>query len=411
MTLIRKMNQNEPYDFRDTPERHLASSRLRPITVSLALTARAVRVYDEPARRACLWLANLAANSQRIQLCWQKRGLPDPLGTVGRIAEADLSRHLGLAPIEIYRALTGDEEADLKRFCTAVSEFRTKFESSLPPLVRTQDTATMEAAFAHARADHGISVISGKWRHGKTVEAERQWLKNLDNTVWLRVPSDNTEISFITGLAAALGISTRGGKKPPRLKEQIRGALGIGLIESVLLEEAHYLWPPDVSSAKPLRAEYVRELNDELGVGFDLLTTDQFALSLELTKEHNARWAPGQFFGRVEQFRLRDAHTDAEIRKIAQLHAGKIDETALGALLAFAKSHEGYLGTMVLAAKAARRAANITRGPEVTITAAEVAAETKNQQTEERIVEIARAAKPNRRGRVINVVPLKARAA
>lgn len=399
-------------DFREAPERHLASARLRPINVSLALAARAVRVYDEPTRRACLWLCNLAANSQRIQLCWQKRGLPDPLGTVGRIAEADLARHLGLAPIEIYRALTGDEEADLERFRLAVEAFRAEFEKNLPPLVKTQDTATMEAAFAHARADHGISVISGKWRHGKTVEAERQWLKNLDNTVWVRVPSDNVEITFLSDFARALGISPGGsGKKSGRLKDQIRGALGIGLIEAVLLEEAHYLWPPDVATAKPVRAEYVRELNDELGVGFDLLTTDQFALSLELTKEHNARWAPGQFFGRVEQYRLRDAHSDAEIRKIAQMHAGAIEEGALVGLLAFARSHEGYLGTMVLAAKAARRAALMARGPEATITAAEVAAETKKQQTEERIVEIARAARPGRRGRVTNVVPMKRRAA
>src|SRR6266496_5660485 len=113
MSSTRYSNNPDPAH---APERNLSSTRLRPINISLSVAAQAARAYPKEVREACLWVANLAANSQRIQLCWQRRLLPDPLGTVGHITEADLCSKLDLHAIEVYRALTGHEEADLLKF-------------------------------------------------------------------------------------------------------------------------------------------------------------------------------------------------------------------------------------------------------------------------------------------------------
>ena len=375
------------------PERNLSSARLRPINVSLALAAQACRTYDTPTRHAALWLANLAANSQRIQLCWQRRRLPDPLGTIGRISEADLAARLGLEPLEIYRALTGSDDADLQKFRRAVESFRAAFEKALPPLVATADMAVIERAFRVAGEDHSIVDLLGKWRHGKTEMQERQWLLNLHDTVWLDCPSNNDERTFIFALAGCLGIGTGGGIKPSQLRDKIKRALGIGLISRIVVDEAANLWPGDLRDAKPIRFEFLRELRDGLGVGSMLITTEQFALSMELALQHNTRWAPGQLMGRKAQYKLRDSHTDREIRLIAKLHAGDIEDAALDGLVVFARAEEGYLGAMIEALKIARMEA----GPG-TLTAAHLAAATRQQQRDQRVKALAGAAVPKRRG-------------
>ncbi len=315
MSTTRRSADADPYS---SPERNLSSVRLRPVNVSLAIASQAARTYDAEARAAVLWLANVAANSQRLQVCWQLRSGPDgrslrdPLGTVGRITEADLARRLGLDPLAIFHALTGHPDAELPAFTEAVRKLRAEFEAALPPLVRTEDTRTVEAAFHAAAEQHDIAIVSGKWRHGKTEEAQRLWLKNLHRAVWVNCPENADERSFIIALATALGIGVGTGVKPSQLREKLKRGLCVGLIDTLFIDEAHFLWPGDLRSAKPARAELVRHLHDALGVGFVLITTDQFALSMELARQHSTRWAPGQLAGRQQPFRLRDTHSDGE---------------------------------------------------------------------------------------------------
>ncbi len=379
------------------PERNLSDPSRRPITISLAIAAQACRIYDPRTRSACLWLANLAANSQRIQLCWQDRLLPDPLGTVGRISEVELAAKLGLEPFEIYAALSGHPDADLPKFCAAVEKFRRDFESQLPPLIHTSDSDTIVAAFGTAADEHKIVTVSGKWRHGKTDESQRLWLKNLHRCIWVHCPPDNTERSFLNAIAGALGISANSGKKPTQLREQIKRAFGIGLIDCIIVDEAHNLWPSDLADAKPVRAEYLRELRDSLGLGIMLITTEQFALSLALAVQHNTRWAPGQFLGRRAQFKLSDIHTDVEIRSIAKLHGqGLLPDAALPILVEFAKAEEGYLGAMVTAIRQGLRVATANGR---TLGLDDVAAALKQQRTDERVADLARVKRPSRHGR------------
>jgi DNA transposition AAA+ family ATPase len=393
MSSTRYANTSEPSH---APERNLSAPERRPINISLAIAAQACRIYDPRTRAACLWLANLAANSQRIQLCWQERLLPDPLGTVGRISEVELAAKLGLEPFEIYSALSGHPDADLPKFRDAVEAFRRDFESQLPPLIHTSDSDTIVSAFGTAADEHKIVTVSGKWRHGKTDESQRLWLRNLHRCVWVHCPADATERSFLNAIAAALGISANGAKKPAVLREQIKRAFGIGLIDCMIVDEAHNLWPSDLTDTKPIRAEYLRELRDSLGLGVMLITTEQFALSLALAVQHNTRWAPGQFLGRRAQFKLSDIHTDAEILGIARLHGrALLPDAALPLFVEFAKAEEGYLGAMVTAIRQTLRVAD-AEGTKPTLEI--VAAALKQQRTDERVSDLARM-RPSRHGR------------
>lgn len=373
----------------------ISSPHLRPIQVSLAVAAHAARIYEPEHRRAVLWLANLAANSRRVQLCWQRRGLPDPLGTIGQIAEAELAKKLNLAPLAILRALTGHSEADLPAFTASVTKFRAEFEAQIPKLIPTSDMQTVADAFAAAADEHEIAELRGKWRHGKTELCERQWLLNLDRAVWIDTPSDNAQQTFILSIASALGIGQH--YNLSRLHTRVKQAVGIGLIDTLMFDEAHNLWPSDLRDAKPVRAEYVRELRDSTGVGSMLITTEQFALSMEIAKKRNTRYAPGQLFGRIRAFTTSDKHTQKEIKAIAGLHIGKADADAIHALALFAEAEEGYLGTMVQAARRARVAA--TKEGRDTVTAADIAAATRAQQHDTRIVQMASNVKLNARGR------------
>src|SRR5438128_1954686 len=91
----------------ESPERHLASGRLRGISIGLNIVARVARVLPEHERDAMFWLHNFA----------RLRDLT---------ADA-LSSELQLERAEIRRALT-DPACDRGQFVRRVSELRIRFE-------------------------------------------------------------------------------------------------------------------------------------------------------------------------------------------------------------------------------------------------------------------------------------------
>lgn len=376
-------------------EGSLSDRAHKGIIISLAVVAQASRIYSQRDREACLWLANVAANSQRIQLVWQRRKLPDPLGCVGRITEADLAHKLGLEPYDIYTALTGRENADLPRFTAAVERFRKEFEAALPPIVQTEDTKTIRKAVKTAMEDHELVTIEAKWRAGKTEECQRMWLQNLHRAIWIDTPVGGTEKDFFYAIASALGIGlgANSGKKTPLIKKQIDQAIGIGLVDTMFFDEAHNTLPTDVQTKRPVRLEHIRQYRDARGVGSILVVTEQFSLALEMSLQGNTRWAPGQFIGRRYSFRLRDSHNDAEIKAIARVHAGAaLNPELLPELLTYAKGSEGYLGSMTAVIRGAIREAE--SNDRTVFTAQDLAMAMKDQAAEERIVALAKAVTP-----------------
>lgn len=382
-------------DVAHAPQKNLSAVHLRPINVSLTTASQAARILPPRERAAVLWLANVAVNSQRIQVCWQSRGLPDPLKSIGRITEAEISRRLGLPTLEIYRALTGHRSADLSAFTMVVEKMREEVEAVLPPLARTQDTATMQAAFQAAAEQRAISLVTAESRHGKTEVASRLWLKNLHRSIWLGAPSNSDEKAFVVSLATALGICTSGGVKKVQLIDKIKRGLCPGLIDVILIDEAHGLFPLDLRETRPARLELLRELCDQLGIGAVLLSTPQFSTNLQLARQHSTNWSPAQFMGRHQPYSLCEMHTIEELRAIVGVHAGEIEGAALNALVLFVMASDAYLSAGIAAIRRARARIGTT----ATITSADIAAATLATSAPASVVEMAEKAVPARRGK------------
>lgn len=377
------------------PERYMSSAEHAGLNISLAIVTKQVRCYPTEARRAALWLANFAANSQRLQLVWQRRHLPDPIGTIGQITALQLEERLGIDQREIREVLTGGPDRNLPQFTAAVQAYRAKIEGALPRWVKTEDMRITEEAFAIATEDHEITGLIGKTRGGKTGESERLWVCHLDHILYVDTPESNDERSFMVAIAQAGGIGVGSNVKNCQLRQKIRQMLGIGLIDTLAFDEGHYLWPTDLADTKPQRLEFIRNCRDTLGVGSVIIATEQFSESAAVAEQENTRWAPGQFLGRWQPFRLRERKTKRELELIVSVHAGAIEPEAVAGLIDFAEKSEGYLGAMTNVIRLARRAA----GQDGMITPALVAAKIQQHQTETKIVQIADGPKPKRRVR------------
>jgi len=122
----------------------------------------------------------------------------------------------------------------------------------------------------------------------------------------------------------------------------------LGLIEMIVCDEAHDLWPNNPGS-KPERLEFMRRaLHDGRSIGVLMLTTEQFSQRLSEAQSASSRYAPGQAVGRLTTFELPDGLSDGDLLAIAKLHCPDgTPPPVLQGLRAIAKDSEGYVGAMI----------------------------------------------------------------
>jgi hypothetical protein len=385
------------------PESYLSSPQLAGININLSIIAQTARIAPERQRHAMLWLGNLAANWPRISLVWERRGMLPPIAAIGRMTADALAGELGLQVRDVREALT-DPGYDHALFTPAVEKLRARFEAALPPLAETEPKRIVDQAFAYLGRMKKLGGVEGKWRAGKTESAEDCWLRNLHNTLWIDTPSDTPERSLVARVGAALGIGVGSGTKNCVIREKVPGALGRGLIERIIFDEAHFLMPPE-PDMKPVRLEWVRELCGIRSVSAMLLVTKQFADAMQKAMAVNTTWAPGQLIGRMPYWELPDALSDEDIGAIVKTHAPKASEPAVRAFVAFAKSSEGYVGAMVNAIQLA-----IDAGGADGITNTAAAAAIEQQKKLNRFAALAVLRAPRGRGKR-KVLTLEGRAA
>jgi hypothetical protein len=318
------------------PERFLASGKLRGIQIGLNVITRVGRVRTPRERSAMIWLHNYA----RLQ----------------NLTADALSDELDLNKPEIRAALT-DPEADLARFVRQVEIVKQKFEADLPALADIKPARKVREGLTMALQRKKIVEIVGLTREGKTAPA-LDWFRRhaMDRGIYLNCPSDQTERSFILEFARVLGIGATTSKKASQITPQIRGCLGKGMIELIVMDEGHHLWPLD-SKAKPSRIEFLRSLYDlhnPAQIGVVVITTPQHTISMNLALAKNLRWAPGQWEGRAIPFHLPDIVSDADLRAVAKHHASDFSDGMIEALVLHAKATAGFCGAMVNAIELAR---------------------------------------------------------
>jgi hypothetical protein len=333
------------------PERNLSSPKLRGLQIGLNVITRVGRVRKPNERAAMIWLHNYA----RLQ----------------NLTADSLSDDLDLSKPEIRAALT-DPEADLARFVRQVELVRHRFEVALPKIYPTAPAAIVQEGLTLALKRRKIVEIIGPTREGKTEPALDWFRRNaMDRGIYLNCPSDETDRTFYFEIARALGITFSPAKKSSQIIPQILGCLGTGMIELVVIDEGHFLWPSN-PKAKPKRLEFLRSCYDAKNpaqIGLVVITTPQHTLSMNLALDPgkgNPRWAPGQWEGRAIPFHLprneygpggevvKYAVSDADLEGVARHHAPDFTEGMIHGLVLHAKNTEGFFGAMVNAIELAR---------------------------------------------------------
>lgn len=318
------------------------------LCISLKAVCWAARVRPEAERRAMIWLGQFANRWPRIRKIWDDRDLTPPLELIGAMPLARIASELRMEPSALHACLT-NPDTDRAEFIQRVNELRARFEAAIPPHASTEASQVVDRAFHFTLRRRRMSLCLGKWRTGKTSTAELLWLRNLDRAVWLDTPAEAGLHSFYRDLTASLGIGRRTMKaQVSRIVSGITECFGLGLIEMIVCDEAHDLWPNNPGS-KPERLEFIRRaLHDGRSIGVLMLTTEQFSQRLSEAQSTSSRYAPGQAVGRWTTFDVPDALSDADLLAIAKLHCPEgTPPPVLQGLRAIAKDSEGYVGAMI----------------------------------------------------------------
>lgn len=337
-----------------SPERKLASGRLRGISIGLNIIARVARVLPERERDAMIWLHNYA----------QLRDLT---------ADA-LSDELDLEKADIRRALT-DPDADRTRFVRQVTQLRNRFESAReeqrPPgersafnlkgkfdealgsLASTKVTRKVSNAVKMAMRSPQICEVLGKWRMGKSIAARHEFLGLLHCAAWLHCPKPGFERDFYNACADAFGVSLGTSEKNPQILPKLEACIGPNRIRILFVDEGHRLWPSDWRH-EPKRIELLRDWWERLGLSIIILSTEQSYVEALSAAMQSQRWAPGQWVGRVQPFDLADTLPDDELAAVARHHIANANNAVVAQCVSFAKTSAGYIGAMVRAIERAQ---------------------------------------------------------
>lgn len=328
-----------------SPERYLASSKIRGINIGLNIVCRIGRAHPIDTARALIWLTNYSL--------------------LKRTTADQLSELLDLDKAEIREALT-NPDADASRVVKRVDVFRSEFQSGLSELVPTSTFQTTSEAFNMAVKRRVIAEVNGPNRSGKTQAAEYHFLRNLDRCIWVDCPHDEIDRSFYWAFARALGVNFGAGKKTAQIVPQLTETFATGLIDLIIVDEAQDIWPSRLE-LKPKRVEFLRSIHDlkPHGVSLLLLSTIQAADALREALQVNTRWAPGQWQGRRIPYHLPDFMPHRDLIAVAKHYAPDWSPAMLEVIVDAAASSDGLLGFMVHTIELAHDKAEI-RGSKVT---------------------------------------------
>lgn len=316
------------------PERFLGSPLVVGINIGLNVITRVARHRSESERAAMVWLHNYAKHRS--------------------ITADELCGELNLSRADIRRALS-DPAEDLSRFMSAVQDRRHRFEQEEALFCETKVARTIDEAATFAQRQQVICEVIGTTRLGKTVAARQHYLLNMHQSIFVKAPEDQSDLTFLEEIAEALGISTSR-KRANQLRSQIKKCFGKRGIKMLYIDEAHFLWP-DKSVSKPTRIEFVRSLWDRqhpAEIGVLLLATPQYAVSMNNALRDSDRYAPGQWEGRAIRYMLPAENSERELRDIAKTHCPEADESMLDQLVTAAGGTQGGAGFMVNSINLAR---------------------------------------------------------
>ncbi|HOX58994.1 MAG TPA: hypothetical protein P5205_17700 [Candidatus Paceibacterota bacterium] len=220
----------------------------------------------------------------------------------------------------------------------------------------------------YALAERVMVRIEGGSRIGKT-EALSAWADMRPGLARLvRVPCDNSMVSFFKRIGEALGIDFSHGSNPSRLKERVEYVIQHGGL-FLVLDEGHFMVPASpTATTPPHRLNWVRTEIVDRGLPLAISVTPQAfkgAIDRFLKK---TRYDMAQFFGRdFLPCVLPEVLSEADLTAAARKHFPQLGENALGYIANEARLSENYLQGVEAIARRTRHLAR-KRGGEVKLT-------------------------------------------
>jgi len=322
------------------PEKFMSHPKVSGINIGLNVVVRNGRSRNEKERASLIWLHNYA----------RLRG----------VTADGLSEEIQIDRNDITHALT-NPDYNLDPFVATVTDVRTNFDRTRRRLYPTTGCKLIHKVVRFAADKSNPCEIIGKWRSGKTWPAWEAFLDNMHRALWFLCPSGNDTRDFFSEFArhASIGVGTI--YKPGQLRPKLLSLFGKNAIELLITDEAQRLWPTTNSRngtmAYPRRLEFERDIYDMFipaQVGIVNLCTPQHSEMMSKALAKHELWAPGQWEGRAQGWAIPETMTDEELEGVARWHGPDLADNATGPLLDFAKSSEGYIGSMVKAIERAR---------------------------------------------------------
>jgi hypothetical protein len=207
----------------------------------------------------------------------------------------------------------------------------------------------------YALAEKVMVRIEGGSRFGKT-EALSAWVDMRPGLARLvRVPCDNSMVSFFKRIGEALGIDCSYGSNPSRLKERVEYVIQhSGLF--LLLDEAHFLAPMNFTeNTSPHRLNWVRTEVVDRHLPLAISVTPQAFKGAIARFVKKTRYDMTQFFGR--EFLpcvLPEVLSEADLIAVARIHFPGLGDNALGYIANEARLSQNYLQAVEAIARRTR---------------------------------------------------------
>ena len=207
----------------------------------------------------------------------------------------------------------------------------------------------------YALAEKVMVRIEGGTRFGKT-EALSAWADMRPGLARLvRVPRDNSMVSFFKRIGEALGIDCSYGSNPSHLKERVEFVIQHGGL-FLLLDEGHFLAPVNFTAATPPhRLNWVRTEIVDRGLPLAVSATPQAFKGAIDRFVKKTRYDMAQFFGREFLCSvLPEALSESDLIAVARIHFPGLGENALGYIANEARLSQNYLQAVEAIARRAR---------------------------------------------------------
>jgi hypothetical protein len=207
----------------------------------------------------------------------------------------------------------------------------------------------------YALAERVMVRIEGGSRFGKT-EALSAWAEMRPGLARLvRVPCDNSMITFFKRIGEALGMNCSYASSLTRLKERIEYVVQHGGL-FLVLDEGHFLAPMNfTTTTTPHRLNWVRTEIVDRGLPLAISMTPQAFKGAVDRFVKKTGYDMTQFFGRdFLPCLLPEVLSEADLIAVARIHFPELGENALGYIANEARLSQNYLQTVEAVARRTR---------------------------------------------------------